>query len=141
LKVTRTVAFMSGATLLASLAVLRAAGAVTPAVILLAGRELRWACPFKLWLGVDCPGCGMTRSVVLALGGRWGEAAAYNPGGPLLVLGMVLLAGALILLPLWPRARDAGWFRTALARLRLAALGYASLTGALVILRWTLGII
>jgi hypothetical protein len=141
MKVTRTVAFSSGAALLALLAVLRAAGVATQATVLLAGRELRWACPFKLWIGFDCPGCGMTRSVVLALGGRWAEAAAFNPGGPLLVLGAILFGVALLLLPLWRRARDAQWFGSALARLRLAALSYASLTAILVILRWSLSVI
>lgn len=138
MRVTRTAAVVSGAALLASLALLRAAGAATPAAVLLAGRELRWACPFKLWLGFDCPGCGMTRSVVLAVGGHLREALAMNPGGPLLVAGAVLLGAALLLLPLAPRGRDAAWLGAALVRLRAVAAGYAGLTLAVVLLSWTL---
>jgi hypothetical protein len=135
------VAFGSGAALLASLAVLRLTGATTPAAVLFAGRELRWACPLKLWLGFDCPGCGMSRSVMLALGGRWGEAAAMNPGGPLLVAGAVLLGTALVLLPLWARGRGGDWFGAALGRLRLLAGGYAGVTALLMLVRWTLRVI
>jgi len=137
---TKTVAFVSGAALLASLAALRAAATTTPGAVLFAGHELRWACPFKLWLGADCPGCGMTRGVVLALGGRWEEALALNPGGPLLVLGALLFGAALLLLPPLSLSRDASWFGAALGRLGNTAAGYACLTAAVVLVRWTLAL-
>lgn len=31
-------------------------------------------CPFQRLTGVDCPGCGMTRAVLLALQGRFADA-------------------------------------------------------------------
>ena len=35
---------------------------------------LQAGCPFQRLTGVDCPGCGMTRAVLLALQGRFSEA-------------------------------------------------------------------
>jgi len=35
-------------------------------------------CPSR-WLGLRCPGCGMTRALALLLHGRWREAIAMNP--------------------------------------------------------------
>ena len=35
-------------------------------------------CTTKAWLGIACPGCGMTRSFISAGHGRWTEAWSYN---------------------------------------------------------------
>jgi hypothetical protein len=40
-------------------------------------------CAMKRYTGVDCPGCGLTRSFIALGHGRWSEALAYNPAGPL----------------------------------------------------------
>jgi hypothetical protein len=45
--------------------------------------ELCWT---KLRLGIDCPGCGLTRCFVHALHGDLSRAAAVNPAALLLVL-------------------------------------------------------
>ena len=42
-------------------------------------------CTFKRLAGVPCPGCGMTRSVLSIVDGRWGEAARFHPFGFLAV--------------------------------------------------------
>jgi hypothetical protein len=44
------------------------------------------------YVGVMDPLCGGTRSVRYAFAGRWGEAWRYNPLGPFLVVGAVLVA-------------------------------------------------
>lgn len=44
-------------------------------------------CPMMIVLRIPCPGCGMTRALVLALTGRWQEAWRLQP----LVYGWILL--------------------------------------------------
>ena len=41
-------------------------------------------CPYKLITGIDCPGCGMTRSWVHLVAGSFTEAVRFNPFGPIL---------------------------------------------------------
>jgi hypothetical protein len=48
-------------------------------------------CPFRLLTGLPCPGCGLTRSWVYLMHGRWSEAISANP------FGSVLLAATLAL--------------------------------------------
>jgi hypothetical protein len=36
------------------------------------------ACPFHEWLGLQCPGCGMTRALADLITGRVREAAQHN---------------------------------------------------------------
>lgn len=50
------------------------------------GRPLPELCMTKLRLGIDCPGCGLTRCFVHALHGDFSRAAAVNPAALLLVL-------------------------------------------------------
>ena len=54
------------------------------------GRELHWGCWFKETFGIPCPTCGVTRSVILTLHGRVGQAIALNIGGPALVAGCMI---------------------------------------------------
>jgi hypothetical protein len=49
-------------------------------------------CPFKLILGLPCPGCGMTRSVVTLLHGDLAASAYFHPLGLPLVLFLAVLA-------------------------------------------------
>lgn len=134
---TRAASVASGASLLTSLAVLRATGGATSETAIFAGRALWWTCPFKLCFGFDCPGCGMTRSVMLTLGGRFDEAFAFNPGGPLFVLGVFLAGLALILLPFMIPDGDSSTLAAALKRLRTGAAIYGLSAAAVVLVRWT----
>jgi len=88
---------LTGAALLASLALARGLATASPAAVHVAGRELPVICPSRLLFGVSCPGCGMTRSVLLTLGGDLRGALALNPAGPVLVAALVLLAAQLLL--------------------------------------------
>lgn len=36
------------------------------------------SCPLHDWLGLQCPGCGMTRALACLLAGRVGEALRWN---------------------------------------------------------------
>ncbi len=38
-----------------------------------------YKCPFKLFFGIDCPGCGMTRAFLNFLKGNFGKALEYHP--------------------------------------------------------------
>ncbi|MEI7056397.1 DUF2752 domain-containing protein [Nocardioides sp. CCNWLW239] len=49
-------------------------------------------CPFRLLTGLPCPGCGLTRSWVYLMHGDLGSSLASNWFGPLLVLGVIVLA-------------------------------------------------
>lgn len=35
-------------------------------------------CPFKIVIGLDCPGCGLTRGALCVLTGQWKRAVSYN---------------------------------------------------------------
>lgn len=49
-------------------------------------------CPSKYFLGMDCPGCGMQRSVIEMLKGNVVESLKMYPGMLPMVFTMVLLA-------------------------------------------------
>ena len=52
-------------------------------------------CPFKNVTGIPCPGCGLTRSVVLFAHGDWSHSIAFHPLGPIIYLcfWLVLIMG------------------------------------------------
>lgn len=39
-------------------------------------------CQLKTWTGIDCPGCGLTRSFVALAHGQWRDSFRLNPAGP-----------------------------------------------------------
>lgn len=51
------------------------AAAPVPSVL---GHALPGICFSHEYLGVDCPGCGMTRAFILIVDGRWGESLHYH---------------------------------------------------------------
>lgn len=70
------------------------------------GLTLPATCWFYRFTGLPCAGCGLTRSVVLLVHGRFGSALAMHPFGPIVV--------AMALLQLPPRlalasGRDGAW--------------------------------
>ncbi|MBC8112427.1 MAG: DUF2752 domain-containing protein [Verrucomicrobia bacterium] len=50
------------------------------------------ACPFKKYLGVDCPGCGLQRSVVALLRGDFSQSFKMYPATIPLLIMLVFLA-------------------------------------------------
>lgn len=52
-----------------------------------------WACPMSK-LGVDCPGCGLTRSFEAGLHGRFEQMLAYHPLAPAMALLFAVLIAA-----------------------------------------------
>jgi len=57
-----------------------------------------WTCPVKTFLGVPCPGCGLTRGIGHLLHGEWGAAISNHAFSPLFLAGGCLV-GLLCLVP------------------------------------------
>lgn len=116
---------------------LRLGASATETSVFFAGHELRGGCLLRGLFGFECPSCGMTRSALLALGGDLQAALSLNPGGPLVVLGALVLGASLLFISLRPAADDAR-FGAALRRLKLFASAYSVLTFGLLLARWAL---
>jgi len=56
--------------------------------------HLDWApgCAIRAWTGIECPGCGMTRALVLLGQFQFAACCRANPAAPLLALAMGLTA-------------------------------------------------
>lgn len=134
-RLTRVVA---GASLLCALAAARFVASASESSVFLFGREVVWGCVFKEFFGVECPGCGLTRSFALALDGDLQRAFALNPGGPLLLLGLLALCAALLLSAL-ARRPDANAQRVALLPrgvLKGATLAYVFIVALFMLMNW-----
>jgi hypothetical protein len=124
------------------LAIVGAAGAVralataTPQAVYFAGRELEWVCSIRQQFGIPCPSCGLTRSVLLTLHGHLGAALEVNPGGPLVVLGVALLAALLFALALPRRPRAPRESDALVRRAVVVASAYGCLTTAVLLVHW-----
>lgn len=133
----RLVSGVCGTLALASLAVVRVVASATESAVFLAGRQLHWDCPVRMLLGVPCPTCGMMRSVVMTLGGDLWGALALNPGGPLLVCGIILCGVLLLLHALRPAARgDASSLVPAQFRPAFWAAAFGCVWAAVVLIHW-----
>lgn len=126
---------LTGVALLASLAVARGLATATPAAVQVAGRELPVICPSRLLFGVTCPGCGMTRSVLLTLGGDLRGALNVNPAGPVLVAALILLAAQLLF-----AARVNGADHQSQRRLLSWASVYGAVVVSVMLIQWAGGL-
>ena len=76
--------------------------------VLVGGTALPPACLLRSTGLGDCPGCGLTRSVVLFCQLRWRESLALHPGGCLVLLA-ALMEIPYRLSRLLARKRGSGW--------------------------------
>jgi hypothetical protein len=96
-------AVLAGALLLLQLALVAALFSADAAGVWFAGTHYGAACFFRERLGIPCPTCGMTRSVILTLHGCLPAAFALNPAGPLWVAAVGAVAAALLAARRWAR--------------------------------------
>ncbi len=61
------------------------------------------SCLYKRLLGIDCPACGITHSVVALMDGRIGEAFHLHPAGPFIagIIGVMVSYVTIVLLTGW----------------------------------------
>jgi hypothetical protein len=100
------------------------------------GHPIYWACALKARLGLPCPTCGLTRSVVLSLHGEIARAWNVAPGGPVAVLGCLGLAIALLLLACLQSGMPLSFRERMEAAIRSGALAYAALAATVWIAGW-----
>mgnify|MGYP001824672890 CR=1 FL=1 len=108
----------------AALAMLTLAWALPPAAV----EQGPTVCRFKALTGLDCPTCGLTRSVVSLAHGDTRASMRWHPAGPLFVLGALVLAALVPIL--WLRRRRPLWGRRGFV-LTLEVLLAASLIGGI----------
>jgi hypothetical protein len=108
----------------AALALLVLAWALPPAAV----AEGPTVCRFKALTGLECPTCGLTRSVVSLAHGDARASVRWHPAGPLFVLAAAVLAALVPIL--WLRRRRPLWGRRGFV-LTLEVLVAASLIGGI----------
>ena len=104
-------------------------------VALAAGGVTVWQCPLRSTLGVICPGCGLTRAMVLLVQGYWQASFALHAFAPIfLCIWIILATGSVLPARLQQRAAD-----------RIAAFerrtGIVALLGFGLILYWIMRIV
>lgn len=123
-----TAAGAAGLMLGAGLLLVRAVASADLDSVTVGGHAFHWGCWFRQSFGVPCPACGLTRSVLLTLHGQLQMAWQLNPAGPLLTLGLCVLACALVLVMLCEQRRAGHDVALRLQRqLRRCATAYAGL--------------
>jgi hypothetical protein len=66
-------------------------------VILTTAGNIAWQCPVKSTLGVPCPGCGLTRAMVLFAQGHWKAAIELHAFAPIFFgIGIFLVVGSIL---------------------------------------------
>lgn len=95
---------MAGAIMLLDALAARLALTADEARVYVLGHPITWECAMRR-MGLPCPTCGMTRSVVLALHGEIARAWHVAPGGPVLAAGVLTMALVLLV----SRFRCAPW--------------------------------
>lgn len=107
----KLVSLVAGLVILLDAAAARLALTADDTSVYLLGHAIGWECSWRR-IGLVCPTCGMTRSVVLALDGEVTRAWQLAPAGPLLAAGGLTLAILLVSSAFrrapWPRWVGAG---------------------------------
>lgn len=102
------------------------------------GHQVGWVCAFRSRLGLPCPTCGMTRSLVLSLHGDVERAWRVAPAGPVLLVGLLGFATAMIILACTQCRRARRWEAAVALWLRWSVLVYAALATMVWIAGWAL---
>jgi hypothetical protein len=72
----------------------------------LSGLPVPEMCGSRLWLGIECPGCGLTRGFIRLANGDWSGAITLNRVTPLLAVAVLAqIPYRLAMLLGWPPAR------------------------------------
>ena len=66
-------------------------------VILVSLRLPSWECPFLHLTGLPCPGCGLTRAIMLLLQGDVNASFRFHAFAPLFLLGIVMVSSAALM--------------------------------------------
>src|SRR5882762_1452058 len=91
MKFWRTVYLVSSIGIVTALSLIYRFVSATTERVFIAGHQFNFECLFKKTTGIPCPGCGGTRSFVLALYGDFWFALKMNPIGVMFLLGLILL--------------------------------------------------
>lgn len=126
--------FVTGAVLLLHVAALRLFCRAGEDWVTVFGRDPGLACAFRAHTGHPCPGCGLTRSIVMSVCGQWTQAFTLNPLGLWLVLGMLLFGVSLMWLGAAPPSHYGR--KNAERALRLGGATYAAVAGCCWIGGW-----
>lgn len=93
------------------------------------GNDLGVMCWLRGRLGIECPFCGMTRSVVSLFDGNLAAAWKWHPAGPVMATWMIGVAGWIAIAAF--RQRPPVYGRTSFVQLTEAAALF-SLTGGVI---------
>ena len=94
--------------------------AAMPLVLTATGLAV-WQCPLKSTFGIACPGCGLTRAIIMFIQGHWQESIHMHAFAPIALGGGVLLM-AVGVLPQKLRCRVADRLATLERRSAITAL-------------------
>lgn len=56
-----------------------------------------WQCPIKLITGIPCPGCGLSRAIILLFTGNWQEALRVHAFAPIFLIGLIIIGLSCVL--------------------------------------------
>jgi hypothetical protein len=100
---------IAGAVILLDALAARLALRADEARVYILGHPITWECALRR-IGLPCPTCGMTRSMVLTLNGEIARAWHVAPGGPVLAAGVLAMA-LVLLVSAFRRTPWPGWVR------------------------------
>jgi hypothetical protein len=105
------------------------------------GHAFGSACWFRARMGIPCPNCGMTRSLILAAHGEFALSWRLAPGGVAMILASIvasLMLGAFGVVLLCGRLSTVRWFQTAL---RVTVLACAGLSASVWLGGWAVEVV
>ena len=83
---------------------------LAPVTLLVAHARGYGVCLFKTIFGIDCPACGITRSVMAMFNGSMTEAFRFHPAGPV-VLGIVGIITLYLAIVLFTKHKGMNWWK------------------------------